>query len=155
MKNICSALRPAVASILSITALAAAAQGVTATLPVVELGAGMYRIEAEVAHTAEARQSGLMHRVAMPLHHGMVFVFAEEAIHCMWMRNTHLPLSVAFIDDRGRILNIERMAPRTEDNHCAAAPARYALEMNAGWFEERGIAPGAVLRGIDRLPAAR
>lgn len=155
MKNIRCALRLPLAFILGATALAAAAQGVTARLPVAELGAGMYRIEAEVAHTAEARQSGLMHRVAMPLHHGMVFVFAEEAIHCMWMRNTHLPLSVAFIDGGGRILNVERMAPRTEDNHCAAAPARYALEMNAGWFEERGIAPGSVLRGIDRLPAAR
>ena len=149
------ALRFTITLALGAAALAAGAQGVTATLPVAELGAGMYRIEAEVAHTVEARQTGLMHRVAMPLHRGMVFVFPEEAVHCMWMRNTPLPLSVAFIDDGGRILNIERMAPRTEDSHCAAAPARFALEMNAGWFEELGIAPGSVLRGIDRLPAAR
>ena len=155
MKKRSSLLRASIFAVLCTAAWSAAAQGVTASLPVAELGAGMYRIEAEVAHTAEARQTGLMHRVAMPLQRGMVFVFAEDAVHCMWMRNTHLALSVAFIDAGGKILNIERMTPRTEDNHCAAAPARYALEMNAGWFEERGIAPGAVLRGIDRLPAAR
>lgn len=155
MKKRSSVLHATIATILGCAAFAAAAQGLTASLPVADLGAGMYRIEAEVAHTAEARQTGLMHRVAMPLHRGMVFVFPEDAVHCMWMRNTHLALSVAFIDASGRILNIERMAPRTEDNHCAAAPARFALEMNAGWFEERGIAPGTVMRGIDRLPAAR
>ena len=145
-------LRPISLILLLGFARLGAAEG---AMPMTELTVGMYRIEAEVAHTAEARQTGLMHRVAMPLQRGMVFVFAEDAVHCMWMRNTHLALSVAFIDAGGKILNIERMAPRTEDNHCAAAPARYALEMNAGWFEERGIAPGAVLRGIDRLPAAR
>jgi len=155
MKKRSSVLHATIATILGCAAFAAAAQGLTASLPVADRGAGMYRIEAEVAHTAEARQTGLMHRVAMPLHRGMVFVFPEDAVHCMWMRNTHLALSVAFIDASGRILNIERMAPRTEDNHCAAAPARFALEMNAGWFEERGIAPGTVMRGIDRLPAAR
>ncbi|HMV91844.1 MAG TPA: DUF192 domain-containing protein [Thauera aminoaromatica] len=155
MKKRSSVLRSSIASVLCAAAFSAAAQGGGASLPVAELGAGMYRIEAEVAHTAEARQTGLMHRVAMPLHRGMVFVFPEEGAHCMWMRNTHLPLSVAFIDARGKILNIERMAPRTEVNHCAAAPARFALEMNAGWFEERGIAAGALLRGIDRLPAPR
>lgn len=155
MKTQHPVLRLTITLALSATAFAASAQGVAATLPVAELGAGMYRIEAEVAHTAEARQTGLMHRVAMPLHRGMVFVFTEETAHCMWMRNTHLPLSVAFIDAGGRILNIERMAPRTEDNHCAAAPARFALEMNAGWFEERGIASGTVLCGIDCLLAAR
>ena len=150
-----SVLCASIAAMLCGVAFPSAAQGLAATLPVAELGAGMYRIEAEVAHTVEARQTGLMHRVAMPLQRGMVFVFPEEAVHCMWMRNTHLPLSVAFLDARGKILNIERMAPRTEDSHCAAAPARFALEMNAGWFEERGIAAGALLRGIDRLPAPR
>jgi len=131
------------------------AGSVRAELPLAELGVGMYRIEAEVAHTFQTRQVGLMNRRAMPLQRGMVFVFPEEATHCMWMKNTFLPLSVAFIDERGRVINVEDMQPQTEDNHCARAPARYALEMNIGWFRERGIKAGDAIRGIDRLPAAR
>ena len=124
-------------------------------LPLAELGAGMYRIEAEVAHTFETRQTGLMNRSAMPLHRGMVFVFPEARAHCMWMKNTLLPLSVAFVDAQGRVVNIEDMQPQTTDNHCAAGPARFALEMNLGWFAERGIKAGDTLRGFDRLPAPR
>ena len=120
-----------------------------------ELGAGMYRIEAEVAHTAQARQVGLMMRKTMAPQRGMVFVFEHDATHCMWMKNTFLPLSVAFVDAQGKVINIEDMQPQSEDNHCAAAPARFALEMNLGWFRERGIKAGDVLRGFDRLPAAR
>ncbi len=126
-----------------------------AELPVAELGVGMYRIEAEVANTFETRQTGLMNRKMMPLQRGMVFVFPEDATHCMWMRNTYLPLSVAFLDAKGRVLNVEDMQPQTEDNHCAAGAARYALEMNIGWFRERGVKPGDSIRGIDRLPPAR
>ena len=124
-------------------------------LPAVELGFGMYRIEAEVAHTFETRQTGLMNRTAMPLHRGMVFVFPEARAHCMWMKNTPLPLSVAFVDDHGKVINIEDMQPHTTDNHCAAGQARFALEMNLGWFAERGIKAGDTLRGFDRLPAPR
>jgi len=126
-----------------------------AELPVAELGVGMYRIEAEVANTFQTRQIGLMNRKTMPLQRGMVFVFPEDATHCMWMRDTYLPLSVAFLDAKGRVLNVEDMQPQTEDNHCAAGAARYALEMNIGWFRERGVKPGDSIRGIDRLPAAR
>ncbi len=122
-------------------------------MPLAELGAGMYRIQAEVAHTPQTRQLGLMNRKAMPVQHGMVFVFTQDATHCMWMKNTFLPLSVAFVDAQGRIINIEDMQPHSEDNHCAAAPARFALEMNQGWFRERGIKPGDTLRGFDRLPS--
>ncbi len=126
-----------------------------AELPLVELGAGMHRIEAELAHTDQARQIGLMNRKAMPQQRGMVFVFTQEARHCMWMKNTLIPLSVAFMDREGRILNIADMKPQTEDSHCAAAPARFALEMNAGWFVSRGIGAGTVIRGVERLPAGR
>ena len=124
-------------------------------MPLAELGAGMYRIEAEVAHTAQARQVGLMMRKTMAPQRGMVFVFEHDATHCMWMKNTFMPLSVAFVDAQGKVINIEDMQPQSEDNHCAAAPARFALEMNLGWFRERGIKAGDVLRGFDRLPAAR
>ncbi len=124
-------------------------------LPLHELSAGMHRIEAEVAATAEARQTGMMLRTSMPSHRGMLFVFADSAKHCMWMRNTLLPLSVAFLDEKGRILNVEEMQPKTEDNHCAAKPARYALEMNMGWFRSRGLGVGFLITGIDKAPAGR
>jgi len=124
-------------------------------LPVMELTAGMHRIEAEVVNTQETRMRGLMMRKSMPMHRGMLFVFDADARHCMWMKNTLLPLSVAFLDGEGRILNVEEMKPQTEDNHCAAKPARYALEMNANWFKSRGFGPGTQLRGIDRAPPPR
>jgi uncharacterized membrane protein (UPF0127 family) len=120
-----------------------------------DLTAGFYRIEAEVAYTDESRQIGLMYREKMPASHGMLFVFDRAATHCMWMKNTLLPLSVAFLDDKGRILNLEDMQPQTENNHCAALPAKYALEMNLGWFHSRGIGPGTALGGIEKAPAAR
>lgn len=121
-------------------------------MPVLELAAGFHRIEAEVAATDQNRQLGLMNRKAMPPQHGMLFVFNHENTHCMWMRNTLLPLSVAFMDAGGTIINIEDMQPQSEDNHCARRPARYALEMNLGWFAQRGIKPGMKLTGIDKAP---
>jgi uncharacterized membrane protein (UPF0127 family) len=124
-------------------------------MPVMELTAGFHRIEAEVAATNENRQVGLMNRKAMPAQRGMVFAFTHENAHCMWMRNTYIPLSVAFIDADGVIINIEDMQPQTEINHCAKKPARYALEMNQGWFAQRGIKPGARLGGLERLPPPR
>lgn len=124
-------------------------------MPVIELSAGIHRIEAEVAHTQPTRMVGLMNRRVMPKHRGMLFVFDAEARHCMWMRNTLIPLAVAFLDEQGRIINIEEMQPQTENNHCAAKPARYALEMNAGWFKARGLGAGTAIGGIERAPAPR
>lgn len=124
-------------------------------LPLVELLAGMHRIEAEVAATPQSRQTGMMLRTVMAPQRGMLFVFTEAAIHCMWMRNTLLPLSVAFLDEKGRIINVEDMRPETENNHCATRPARYALEMNLGWFRSRGLGAGFAITGIDKAPAAR
>lgn len=124
-------------------------------LPRIELTAGLHRIDAEVVNTQASRMRGLMMRKSMPVQRGMLFVFDADAQHCMWMKNTLLPLSVAFIDQRGVILNIEEMKPQTENTHCAIKPARYALEMNAGWFARRGIKPGTALKGIDRAPPPR
>jgi len=121
-------------------------------MPLMELSAGFHRIEAEVAANDPDRQLGLMNRKAMAVQHGMLFVFPQDNTHCMWMRNTLLPLSVAFLDDEGKIINIEDMKPQTEDNHCARRPARYALEMNLGWFTQRGIKPGVKLGGLDKAP---
>jgi uncharacterized membrane protein (UPF0127 family) len=117
---------------------------------VIPLTAGIHVIRAEVALAPDERSKGLMFRKALGPNQGMVFLFDEPAVQCMWMRNTLIPLSVAFIADDGRILNVEDMAPQTEDNHCAAKPARYALEMNKGWFVKHGIAAGAKISGLPR-----
>lgn len=124
-------------------------------LPMIEIFAGMHRIEAEVAATPESRQVGMMMRTVMAPQRGMLFVFTETVSQCMWMRNTLLPLSVAFLDEKGRIINVEDMQPRTETNHCSARPARYALEMNLGWFRNRGLGAGFPISGIDKAPMAR
>ena len=119
-------------------------------LAAVELGAGMHVIRAEVADNNSSRAQGLMRRTSLPPNGGMLFVFDEDAIHCMWMKNTLIPLSVAFIDERGAIINIADMQPHSEQSHCAARPARYALEMTQGWFAQRGIRAGARLRGLEK-----
>jgi uncharacterized membrane protein (UPF0127 family) len=116
--------------------------------PVVQLNAGMHLIRAEVVSDYATRAQGLMHRKSMAQNAGMLFVFDEQAVHCMWMKNTLIPLSVAFIDDRGAIVNIEDMEPHSEASHCAAQPVRYALETTRGWFATRGIKPGSRLGGI-------
>lgn len=142
-------LRKLIGGLLGL-ALAGAALG-QASMPQMELTAGFHRIEAEVAANDQNRQVGLMNRRNMPAQHGMLFVFTHEFSHCMWMRNTFIPLSVAFIDGDGTIINIEDMQPQTETNHCARRPARFALEMNQGWFAQRGIKPGMKLSGIERV----
>ena len=136
-------------SVLLLAAGAAAAQ--QPPLPTVQLGAGMHLIRAEVADRDATRATGLMHRTALAPNGGMLFVFDAAAVHCMWMKNTPLPLSVAFIDASGAIVNIADMQPHTEVSHCAAQPARFALEMAQGWFAERGIRAGTRLRGLEKL----
>lgn len=126
-----------------------------AELPRTELTAGFHRIEAEVAANQADRSQGLMHRRSMPQNHGMIFVFPVSAVHCFWMRNTPLPLSIAFLDEKGVIIDIDEMAPETDMSHCPSRPARFALEMNAGWFKAKGLKPGATIGGIERLPAGR
>ncbi|MDN2712029.1 DUF192 domain-containing protein [Janthinobacterium sp. SUN118] len=120
----------------------------------VQLSAGMHLIQAEVAATEAQREEGLMYRDRMPANAGMLFVFGAPATQCMWMKNTPLPLSVAFIDAAGKIVNIEDMQPHTLDSHCSSktVPVRYALEMHLGWFKQRNIKPGM---NIGNLPPAR
>lgn len=121
-------------------------------LPVVRLQAGMHIVLAEVAATPQSREIGLMMRERLGPNEGMLFVFEEPRAWCFWMRNTLLPLSIAFLDDDGRIVNIADMAPRSEDSHCAAAPVRFALEMEKGWFARRTLAPGSQLANPDVFP---
>jgi len=149
--------RGSLAVLLALGGMSAARAQMTAQPPLetVTLNAGVYRIEAEVAFTEPTRETGLMFRRQMAANHGMLFVFPGDGQECMWMKNTLLPLSVAFIDARGVIRNIEEMAPQTENAHCSAGLVRYALEMNRGWFSGKRLGPGDRLQGIEKAPAAR
>ena len=136
------------ASVLPFTLATASAQdGPQLNLPRVELNAGMHRIDAQVAQAPQERQTGLMHRQNMPLHEGMLFVFEQPATQCFWMKNTLLPLSTAFVADDGTIVNLADMQPQTLDSHCSSKPVRYVLEMNQGWFAQKGIKAGFKLSG--------
>ncbi|MBK7136883.1 MAG: DUF192 domain-containing protein [Rhodocyclales bacterium] len=123
--------------------------------PTIELSAGMHRIEAEVVNNSSDRATGLMNRPSMPMQRGMLFVFPEPDVQCFWMKNTLIPLSIAFLDDAGRIVQIADMQPQSLDNHCSAKPVRFALEMNAGWFKSRGISAGARINGLGKAPPGR
>ena len=116
-------------------------------LPAIQLSAGMHLVRAEVAQSPAQREIGLMHRKTMGPNEGMLFVFEQAAPQCFWMKNTLLPLSIAFLADDGTVVNIEDMKPQSLDSHCAKEPVRFALEMNQGWFAKRGIKPGSKLSG--------
>jgi hypothetical protein len=105
-----------------------------------------FSLQVELATTPEQRQRGLMFRETLPEDSGMLFVFPADAPRSFWMKNTSIPLSIAFLDAEGRILNILAMQPFDEGSYPSAGPARYALEVNQGWFAERGISAGAVCR---------
>ena len=125
----------------------AGAQDGAQKLATIRLNAGMHLITAEVAQTPAQRQIGLMHRPSMPANDGMLFVFEERGMHCFWMKNTLLPLAIAFIADDGSIVNIAEMQAGSEASHCPRQPVRYALEMNQGWFAKRGFKAGARIDG--------
>ena len=111
------------------------------------LSAGMHQIDAQLALTAQQRQTGLMFRKEMPQGEGMLFIFEEASQQCFWMKNTLLPLTAAFVADDGTIVNLADMKPQTTDSHCSEKPVRYVLEMNVGWFAKKGIKAGSRLRG--------
>ena len=131
--------------------LAAPVRAQLGPLRQIELSLGMRQVHAELADNVAARMQGLMYRTALAPNSGMLFVYERPAMECMWMRNTLVPLSVAFFDQAGRIINIEQMQPQTEDSHCTERPASYALEMEQGWFARNGIRAGAVLLGLEKL----
>ena len=131
---------------------AARAQEQQPTLPTVRLNSGMYNINAELARTPQQREIGLMGRRNMGASDGMLFVFEQSGVQCFWMKNTLLPLSIAFLTDDGTVVNIADMKPRSLDSHCSAKPVRYALEMNQGWFAKRGVKAGSKLDGEPFAP---
>lgn len=99
-------------------------------------------ISVEVALTTQQMKTGLMYRKELPKNSGMLFVFQQPTLVCMWMKNTLIPLSVAFITDNGIVTNVEDMQVESLDLHCAHLPVKYVLEMNAGWFSQKNIKPG-------------
>lgn len=118
------------------------------TLPAVKLNAGIHVITAEAATTEQTRVVGLMFRERLAPNHGMLFVFDYKSQQCFWMRNTPLPLTIAFIEDDGTVVQLVDMAPQSDALHCSQKPVRFALEMEQGWFAKRGIAPGAKIGGL-------
>jgi uncharacterized membrane protein (UPF0127 family) len=111
-----------------------------------------HTLRVEVARSDEEKTRGLMFRKQLGADRGMLFVYETAGRWAMWMKNTYVPLSVAFIDRDGRILNIEDMEPLTQDSHQAIGAAKYALEVNRGWFRKRGIKPGDRVEGIGKIP---
>ena len=128
-------------------AATALAQDGPQKLATVRLTAGMHLIQAELARTPDERSTGLMFRNAMGANEGMLFAFEQAGTQCFWMKNTLLPLSVAFVTDDGSVVNIDEMKPQTLDSHCSTKEVRYVLEMNDGWFAKRGIKAGMKLQG--------
>jgi uncharacterized protein len=119
-----------------------------ATLPVKTLTIRDQKLVVEVASMPEQRATGLMNRFSLQEDHGMLFVFETPQPLAFWMKDTYIPLSIAFVDQRGRILNIENMRPKDESTHWSKGMAVYAIEMRQGWFAAHGIAAGDVVEGL-------
>ena len=152
MRNLLRLLAAA-ALAASLPCAAQPADGKPQSLPISKIQVGAYPVSAEVAQTPDQRALGLMFRFSLPADHGMLFVFPEPQPLGFWMRNTYIPLSIAYIDADGRIVNVADMAPRDESSHPSNGLALYALEMRKGWFAEKGLGPGARVTGLP--PPAR
>jgi uncharacterized membrane protein (UPF0127 family) len=116
-------------------------------LPRVQLTAGEHQIQVYVARSDEERAFGLMHRRDLPPDEGMLFMCDERAVQSFWMKDTPLPLSIAFLEEDGTILKIADLEPHDLEGESSEHPVRFVLEVNQGWFDERGISPGARISG--------
>ena len=138
---------PVLAALCLVLPAAQAQTGPQPRLPTIDLQAGMHIIKTELAISPEQQATGMMFRREMGTNEGMLFVNDEPAQRCFWMRNTLVPLSIAFLADDGTVVNVADMEPQSERSHCSAKPVRFALEMNRGWFAKRGIKAGSQLKG--------
>ena len=127
---------------------AAAPATADAKLPTTTIKVGSHALRVEVAATDAERQKGLMFREKLGRNDGMLFVFDEPAYHSMWMKNTPIPLSVAFVDANGEILNILDLEPHSLETRMSAGPATYAIETNRGWFAALGLKAGDRVTGL-------
>jgi hypothetical protein len=128
-------------------ALAASQFAVAEPSASLTLRAGPHTFHVEVADTPGERQVGVMGRPRLGDDAGMLFVFEQRGSHCFWMKNTLVPLSIAFLADDGSIVHIADMQPQTLDFHCPPTAVRYALEVKQGGFERRGIGKGSRVTG--------
>ena len=140
---------------LAVLLIAAPAPVRAAELATTTLTIGTQSLTAELATSPAQRETGLMNRFSLKPDHGMLFIFERPEPLSFWMRNTFVALSIAFISADGRILNIEDMRPQTDDPHWSKGAALYALEMKKGWFAERGIVAGALVKGLPAAGGAR
>jgi uncharacterized protein len=115
-----------------------------------ELQINQQIITVEVADNERTRQYGLMFRNYLPFNQGMWFEFNYPGVYCMWMKNTYIDLDVAFVDEYWKIINIENMKANTSSAHCSKGDARYALEMNSGWFLQNNIANGDTIKSTTK-----
>ncbi|MFT4064920.1 DUF192 domain-containing protein [Paraburkholderia sp.] len=120
--------------------------------PRIKLTAGMFVIDAAVAANDADREQGLMYRTSLAPNEGMLFVFNENAGHCFWMKNTLIPLSIAFMRADGTITDLAEMDAETTNNHCPTHNGVFALEMSKGWFASKGIKPGMRIQGLPPVP---
>jgi len=134
--------------LFAVLVIAIPAQATAADLPMRTLTIGEQKLTVEVASTPETRATGLMNRFSLRQDHGMLFVFEAPQPLAFYMRNTYIPLSIAFLDAQGRILNIEDMQPKDETTHWSKGLALYAIEMRQGWFVAKGIGVGDVVKGL-------
>jgi len=134
---------PAVVLVITIASASPCAHGGPCTLRILDTGGNPVLLAVEIADTERLRQTGLMHRKTMPRDHGMLFVFPREQKMNFWMKNTYIPLSIAYIDSYGIIREIYDMKPLdTSVTYPSARPALYALEVNRGWFRLNNISTG-------------
>ena len=99
----------------------------------------------EVVSNPQERKLGLMYRENLPYDNAMFFIWEYKKRQCMWMRNTYIPLNVAYLDSSGKILEIYDMVPLSDKSVCSKKRVRYALEVNLNWFEDNNILVGDVL----------
>lgn len=112
---------------------------------------GEHRLQVEFASSQQERQQGLMGRTELAESAGMLFRFPELKRQCLWMKDTPLPLSAAFLDEQGRVINLIDLEPHDLQVKCSSAPARFAVEANQGWFEQRKVEAGVQAAGLPRL----
>ena len=96
-------------------------------------------ISVELARTKEEHARGLMYRKSLGKYDGMLFIYRHKTILCMWMKNTFIPLTVLFIDERGYVLEMKDMIPNTETPHCSTNKVRFALEVETEWLKSTNI----------------
>jgi uncharacterized membrane protein (UPF0127 family) len=133
---------PAIGAIVLALAATAAAQML---LP---LTIGGHRLDVEIADTDLARQTGLMRRESLPDDRGMLFMYPKARRLGFWMKNTLIPLDIAFLADNGAIVQIEAMQPLDESRIESKQAVRFALEVNHGWFAKRGLKAGDRVQGL-------